>query len=295
MGLLITGDGVVYTDDGLVDKDTPENCVCCDPIDDDLPDWVDPGGPDWPGPGGPGGPTDPDGTPRCCTGNTICSPNDDEKLYIGVRITGTIANDYVYGSGSNAGTPFSYSENFNEVFVAESNETACDIQISPSFNVTVPFRLRNDASNVSRDITISATGVNWNRDRGFFGQQTDSGDVPETNISSGIGLRIGSGSGPIRGTNTSGYDFVSRICRTDSPLLPIVTRPDTFVLFLGGATVLHSGTSAATTPALICLNRVVAEFSDTFTHNPSGGDTNSIFILYRFYAFVSRIAPCTGI
>jgi len=29
MGILITGDGVVYTFDGLVHTDTPENCVCC--------------------------------------------------------------------------------------------------------------------------------------------------------------------------------------------------------------------------------------------------------------------------
>jgi len=295
MGILITGDGVVYTDDGLVHTDTPENCVCCDPVDDDLPDWVDPGGPDWPGPGGPGGPTDPDGTPRCCTGNTICSPNDDEKLYIGVRITGTIANDYVYGSGSNAGTPFSYSENFNEVFVFESNETACDIQISPSFDVTVPFRFRNDPTDSSLPIRIAAFGVNWNRDRGFFGPNTDFGDDPQANQSSGIGLAMGGASGAIRGTNASGYDFNYRICRSDSPALPIVTRPDTYTFILGGATLLDSGTSAATTPALVCLNRVVAEFSDTFTHNPSGGDTNSIFVLYRFYAFVARIAPCTGI
>lgn len=54
---------------------------------------------------------------------------------------------------------------------------------------------------------------------------------------------------------------------------------------------LESGTEGQTTPSLVCLNKVVHEYTNTFTVN-SGSDTNIISVVARIYAFVARVAPC---
>lgn len=280
-------------DGKLAVRDGRLACDCCGDGDDTTPPWVCPDCPDWGGPGGPQRPTNPDGVPRCCTGNTICSPNDSEKIYLGIRITGTIANTYTYASGPNAGIPFNYSSDFNRVFTLESNDTACDITLSPSFFVTVPFRLQDSTEPIDRNIGIAAFGAVWNRERGFFGNNTDSGDDPDGNIGSGIAVNIGTSGapgGPIRGTRNSGYRFDLRVCRSDFPLLPITARPDTFRI-LSLATTLDSGTRTASTPIGVCLNRVITEYSNTFELS-SGSGTDNVEVLYRFYCFASRIAPC---
>jgi hypothetical protein len=209
---------------------------------------------------------------------------------MGIRITGTVSNDYTYGTGINAGVPFSYTANFNEVFLYSSTPGACSFSRSPSFRVTVPYRERVGTVDVDRDISIGANSVNWDRERGFFGIQTDTGNDPINSISSGIELFVGGGF-PIRGTFNSGYNFSLRVCRSDSPPLPIVARPDTFRLSQPPIDDIDSGTRPATTPDLICLNRVISEYDETFDFG-SGSDTNSIRIQYRFYAVVRRVAPC---
>lgn len=266
---------------------------CCCPgsgdPDPDLPDWVDPDGPG--GPGGPQPPTSGD-DPRCCTGDTICSPNGTEAIEMGMRLTGTVKNTYVYGSGPNAGNTYSYDVDFNQVYTKTGNTTACEITDSRSFLLTVPYVERSgDGTPVNRNLEIRIDGADWDRERGFFGSNVDFGDNPVTNINSGIALTVGGSSGPIRGTNGAGYALTWRICRTASPDLPIVERPDTFRLSQPVAVTLDSGTLPATEPDLACLNRVVAEFNDSFTVS-AGGDTNTIEILYRVYLFASRIAVC---
>jgi hypothetical protein len=271
-------------------------CDCCggDGGGDDIPDWVDPNEPG--GPGGPGGPTDPGGDPRCCSGDTLCSANDDERIEMGIRIVGTVANDYSYGSGINQGVPFSYSADFNEVFLYQSATNACQMSESPRLSVTVPYRSRSSTSPVDRNIGIQAVPVRWNRERGFYGDQSDTGDSVISNINSGINLAVGStfaSGGAIRGTNPLGYTFNLRVCRSDSPTTtaPVTSRPDTFRLSQPPVTTLNEGTRSATKPNLFCLNRVISDYDETFDV-VSGGDTNSIRIQYRFYAVVRRVAPC---
>ena len=271
-------------------------CDCCGggPPDPDIPDWVDPNGPG--GPGGPGGPTNPNGNPRCCSGNTICSANDTEPIEMGIRITGTVANNYTYGSGINQGVPFSYTATFNEVFIYQSAENACDMQENPRLSVTVPYRSRNSTSPVDRNIGIRAVSVRWNRERGFYGDQSDFGNDPTSDISSGINLEVGSafaGGGAILGTGGTGYGFNLRVCRSEAPTTPapVTSRPDTFRLSIPPFVTLDSGTRAATEPDLACLNRVISEYDQTFDVT-SGSDVNSIRIQYRFYAVVRRVAPC---
>jgi len=206
---------------------------------------------------------------------------------MGILITGTVENEYTYGSGINAGVPFSYTGDFHEVFVYQSPINSCDMQRSPAFTVTVPYRERNGTSDVDRNITVRAVSVDWDRNRGFFGGGVDFGDDPVSNTNSGISLDVTS----IRGTNNNAYDFKLKICRSDSPSLPIVARPDTYRLSQPPFTTLESGTRDATTPSLVCLNRVISEYDNTFSV-VNGSDTNSIRIQYRFYAVVRRVAPC---
>lgn len=279
--------------DGHRATDDNTDCCCGDGGDDDVPDWVDPDGPG--GPGGPGGPSNPSGTPRCCTGNTICSPNDTEEIEIGIRITGTLKNTYVYGSGPNAGNTYEYDVDFNEVFTDESSTSSCDIQENPSFTFTVPYVTRDGGGTpVNRDVGVSVSGCKWNRTRGFFGDSGDLGNDPALNIFSGIGIVLGTVGAPIRGTNNNGYNLELRICRSETPLLPATPRPDTYRWTQAPSTVLDSGTDSATEPGLACLNRVIYEYTNTFTPG-GGGDTNSIEIVLRFYAVVRRVAVCEGI
>jgi hypothetical protein len=285
-------------DGKLVVKDGKAACECCegDPV--DLPPWVCPECPDWGGgPGGPVPPTNPSGTPRCCAGDTICTPTDDEPIYLGIRITGTISNTYTYASGPNAGTPFNYSADFNEVFTYQTNSFGCQIVESPSLFVTVPFRTFSSVSPVDRKIGIGAVRVRWDRERGFFGETRDIGDDPFVNTFSGISLKVGTGGGstggPIRGTVGGGYNFKINVCRSDQT--PGITpRPDIFSISSFPAIPLEGGTRAATTPSGVCLNRVITEYSNTF--NLTGGSgTDDIEILYRFYAFAGYLARCEPI
>ena len=268
------------------------SCCCIPPEPDPpLPPWVDPDGPG--GPGGPQPPSNPNDTPRCCVGNTICSPNGTEPIEIGMRVVGTIKNTYEYGSGPNAGTPFVYEESFNEVFTDVGNTSACEISDSRLFTVTVPYVSENsDGTPVDRDIEIRVDGALWDRERGFFGNSGDDGDDPETDIFSGITLTIGGGGGAIRGTSNNGYSFVWRVARSETPTDPIVARPDTYRLSIPPVLTLAQGTQAASSPYSSCLNIVVAEFSDTFNVGPGSGDSNQIEILFRFYVYVSRVGVC---
>lgn len=213
---LYVANGSILTRDGAL------RCGCCGGGGDDPP-WVCPdcfpgGGPDGPGP-----PNNPDGTPRCCVGDTICSAVDDEPLFLGFQLNGSIGNRYTYGSGPNAGQTFEYSADWNEVFVEESGSAACSVTNAGFVNLTVPYVSENgDPSNPGNvTIQVRADRVTWNRNRGFFGDSADNGDDPVANTSSGIRLTVGSGAGPIRGTNNNGYSLENWVCRSRPPLAPI--------------------------------------------------------------------------
>lgn len=264
-------------------------CDCCGDGGggDDLPDWVDPDGPG--GPGGPEPPSNPDGNPRCCSGDTICTATDDEPLLLGILITGSISNQYSYGSGPNAGSVFNYSADFREVFFQETSGSACGVQLSPQFTVTVPYRSSSSVTPADSLIGIRANGVQWDRNRGFYGQ---SSDAFPAGIFSGIDLEVGLGGSPIRGTRGAGYNFRYTLCRSLSPSLPINPIDDAFRLSQFPFDTLEEGNEPPNGPDGVCLNRVVFEYSNTFDVNTAGGDTNTIDILYRFYAYVGRITPC---
>ncbi|NRA59084.1 MAG: hypothetical protein HRU13_13305 [Phycisphaerales bacterium] len=207
---------------------------------------------------------------------------------LGVRITGSVENNYSYSSGTFAGVQRSYSESWNQTFLFNSSVSACSVAESEEIRITVPFYENgNAATPVDREIGIRFDNANWDRNRGFFGPNTDFSDLSQF---SGISLSVGTGGAPIRGTRNGGYGTNNRICRSAPPSLPIVTRPDTFRIsaFFGG--ILDEGTDVTTTPSLLCLNKVVYESTLAFDDNTGG--TNSIQVLNRFYCFASRITPC---
>lgn len=282
-------DGQILIEDGAL------KCGCCEDPVDPRPPWVCPDCPDWGGPGGPRPPMNPNGDPRCCAGNTICSANDDEQILLGVRVNGSISARYTHSGGTFPGVERTYSGNWNQTFVKLSTPNACDESLNGITSVSVPHWTRTATFPVNQNIGIQFSGLKWSRDRGFFGDGGDTGDDPIQNPSSGITLSVGAGGGAtggsIRGTANAGYFLTNRFCRSDQPLLPIVPRPDTFQFsqfFLNPAS---QGTQPPTTPRNLCLNEVVFEYVNSFSIG-SGGSTNFFDITTRLYCFVSGVAPC---
>lgn len=287
----------IYTQDGkILVEDGKLKCGCCGSIVDPRPPWVCPDCPDWGGPGGPRPPINPNGDPRCCAGDTICSANDDEPILLGVRLNGSISAQYTHSGGAFPGVQRSYSASWNQTFVKLSTPGACDESLAGLTSVTVPYWSRNATFPVDVVIGIGFNNLKWDRTRGFFGEDSDTGDDPVLNSSSGINVNVGQGGGAtggaIRGTNNAGYFLANRFCRSDSPLLPIVTRPDTFRFSQFPSFPIDEGvTGDTTTPKNICLNEVVFEYTNQFSF-ASGGNINVFNITSRLYCFVSGVAPC---
>lgn len=278
-------------------------CDCCGSGPDDPdPPWVCPDCPDWPGPGGPDPPSNPNGDPRCCTGQTICSATDDEPLYLGVRLTGSIKNTYTYGTGPNAGVERVYEADWNEVFTQQSSGSSCEIADSDSLTFSVPFWSRNGTSPRQRDITMRYSRLRWDRRRGFYGSLSDDGnDLPSGgsagDTSSGIRLTAS----PLRAaTDINGLDFAAFICRSDDepgdifPSIPPIPRPNLYTVQTGvGGVPIDEGVSGQTSPSGACLDKVIYEFDQTIENTNGNGDVDSIELRFRFYCFVAFLEPCS--
>lgn len=282
-------DGIAFFDVETSDP-TKISCRCCDcgsseganetqPCDGD---WVDPNHPDWVGPGGPVRPTNPDGDARCCTGDTICSPNDDEAIAIGFRVTGTIKTQYRYLPSSGGGNALRTSErNFDEFHEGSSGGSACEHTISMS-NRNIPMdHVFADGSTGTKNTRIRALNIAWNRDRGFFGGNT--GD------NSGINVTIEN----MASHRSAGHDAIWDMCRTNSPLLPISPRLDSRRIGFPATNYVESP-AGQTVPSGQCLNRVVAQWIGTYLDGgiAPGENGTQIDVTIRVYAYAAFIAPC---
>lgn len=276
--------GKILTDGGAF-----RLCCCQSDPDDPDPPWVCPDCPDWPGPGGPQPPNNPDGNPRCCTGNTICTPTNNEPLYMGTRVTGSISVEYEYTTGPNAGVPLSYSQDWNEVFVEQTSGSACQVADQANINLTVPYVSVNGDPNNPADLPfdIQVTRIRWDRNRGFFGPSADS-STP--GIFSGIRYAIDG----IRGHVNAGYSMVWQFCRSEFPTLPINPASDTVDWVRQPFTNLETRILPPTLPTGVCLNRVIAEYTDAYTDS-TGGGTTTVNVTLRLYTFVSGLTPCLTI
>jgi hypothetical protein len=289
----------LYLQDGkILIEDGQLKCGCCGGGDDPDPPWVCPDCPDWGGPGGPVPPGNPNGDPRCCSGDTICSANDDEPILIAARLTGSITGSYTHTGGTFPGVERNYSATWDQVFAQVTAPNACEATLQGQTAVTVPYWSRNATFPVDRLIGIQFTNTKWHRNRGFFGDLSDAGDDPVLNSSSGINIIIGSGGGStggaIVGTNNAGYSLSTRFCRSDNepgdifPSIPPIPRPDTFRFSQFPNSPIDDGlTGDTTTPNNLCLNKVTIDYTNEFSVG-----TNTFNITLRLYCFVSGVAPC---
>jgi hypothetical protein len=271
----------------LVVNEGKAACECCGGDPDELPPWVpDPDDPIWGG--GPSGPVPPSGgSPRCCGGNAICSPVNSEPLLLRHFVAGEITAEYSYNSGPNAGQVFDYSAEWAEVF-DDDPSTGCQASDSSDIELEVPYVSKNGNPNnpVLRPLNISISRLSWNQNRGFFGA---SADDPMFAPASGIRYSVDN----IRGHVNSGYTVVFQFCRSILPALPITVAPDrvTWIRQPEQTNFMRDFELPATTPTKICLNQVVAEYTDSYTDTTTGG-TTTITITMRLYAFVSGLTPC---
>lgn len=269
----------------LVVKDGRAACDCCGDLPpDELPPWVpDPDDPIWGG--GPSGPVPPSGgTPRCCGGNTICSPVNTQPLLLRYFVAGEISAEYSYATGPNAGQVFSYNGDWEELF--DDSSSGCDIGDNAAIEIEVPYVSSNGNPNspVLRPINISISRMRWNRERGFFG---DNADDPMFAPFSGIRYTVDN----IRGHVNAGHTLVYQFCRSAVPFIPITAAVDKADWVRQPFTTIETREPGTTTPTGVCLNQVIADYTDSYTDTTSGG-TTTIDVTMRIYAFVSGLTPC---
>jgi hypothetical protein len=273
-------------DGKLVVKDGKAACECCGGSPDELPPWVpDPDDPIWGG--GPGGPVPPSGgTPRCCGGNTICSPVNTEPLLLRYFMTGEIAAEYSYNFGPNAGRVFDYTGEW-AVLVDELSES-CAVSKTTNIEIRVPHVSQNGDPNnpFMARVDIKALNIRWHPPRGFFGSGAEN---PMFFGLSGISYVVDL----IRGHVGPGFTITFDFCRSFFPALPITAAPDRVIWIRqpDQSNPIRFFELPATTPTGVCLNQVVAEYTDTYTYTNSGGST-TITVTMRLYAFVSGLTPC---